>query len=487
VSDRSLPLLGATARYTTATVVSMALPFATLPIMTRWLTPADYGIVAIGQVVASVFMGLASLGLTAGLDRGFFKYESDPRALARLMHSGIAVIAVMTVALGVGLTVVSAWLAEWLYGTAGWAALLPAMALTSSLGVIATAYLSYLRNRERARAFMHWSVAALLLESGLVVALVAGAGLGPWGLVLGALAGKVMVVAAMWASLARELPPAFDRALVREMLEIGVPLLPRTCLGVADNGLDRLLVNWLSSLGQVGLFGMANRVGYSVFSLMTSLEQVYLPPVYRSMFSGGADVAARLGAYLSPYFVVSVAVPALAALFVEELLWILVTPPFYAVGPIAAILAGYYGQMFFGKIVGAQLVYAKKTWYSGPLAAIRLGVHLGAALLLIEPFGALGAALALLVTGLVADALGVVAGQRAFRIAYELRVVVPGMLCLYAAVLWVLAGPWLGLSYAARLGGKTLIVAALLLLVARCLKPAQLRGLIRTPRAAVSV
>jgi O-antigen/teichoic acid export membrane protein len=291
----------------------------------------------------------------------------------------------------------------------------------------------------------------------------------------------------MWVSLARELPPAFDRGMVREMLGIGVPLLPRTCLGVADNGLDRLLVNWLSSLGQVGLFGMANRVGYSVFSLMTSLEQVYLPPVYRSMFNGGPEAATRLGAYLSPYFVVSVAVPALVALFVEELLWVLVTPLFYGVAPIAAVLAGYYGQMFFGKIVGAQLVYAKRTWYSSPLAAVRLGVHVVAALLLVEPFGALGAALALLATGLVADTLGVVVGQRAFRIAYEPRIVIPGMVCLYGAVLWALAGPWLGLPYAARLGGKAVIVASLLVLAWRWLKPAQLRGLMRAPRAAVSV
>jgi len=487
MSETPRHVLGAMARYTIPTVVSMAVPFATLPIMTRWLTPADYGIVALGQVVASLFMGLASLGLTAGLDRGFFKYETDRQALASLMHSGLAVIALMTVGLGAVLVAVSAMLAEWLYGSASWAPLLVVMGVTSSLGVVVTACLSYLRNRERASAFMRWSVAALLLESALAVALVAGAGLGPWGLVLGALAGKVIVAAAMWVSLARELPPAFDGAMVREMLGIGVPLLPRTCLGVADNGLDRLLVNWLSSLGQVGLFGMANRVGYSVFSLMTSLEQVYLPPVYRSMFSGGADAAARLGAYLSPYFVVSVAVPALVALFVEELLWVLVTPLFYGVAPIAAVLAGYYGQMFFGKIVGAQLVYAKKTWYSSPLAAVRLGVHLVAALLLVEPFGALGAALALLATGLVADALGVVVGQRAFRIAYELRIVVPGMLCLWAAVLWALAGPWLGWPYAARLGGKAVIVASLLVLAGRWLKPAQLRGLMREPRAAVSV
>jgi O-antigen/teichoic acid export membrane protein len=484
VSQTARGALGNTARYMTATVVSMAMPFATLPIMTRWLTPADYGIVALGQVVAGFFMGFASLGLAAGLDRGFFKYEADARDVARLMHSGVLTVAASSAVLGVLLFAIRAPLAQRLYGDTRWATLLVVMALTSSLGVIASAYLSYLRNRERATAFMRWSVAGLVIESACAVALVALADMGPWGLALGSFIGKLLVAVAMWVTLAIELPPAFDPRMVREMLGIGVPLLPRTCLGVADNGIDRLLVNWLSSLGQVGLFGMANRVGYSVFSLMTSLEQVYLPSVYRTMFQGGADAPARLGATLSPYFVASVAAPALVALFVEELLWVLVTPAFYAVGPIAAVLACYYGQMFFGKIVGVQLVYAKKTWYSTPLAAMRIAVHLIAAMLLIEPFGALGAALALLVTGAVADTLGVMVGQRVSRVAYELRVVVPGMACLYAAVIWSLAGPWLGLPYGARLAGKAVLVLALLTLASRWLNPTQLRALRRPSSAA---
>src|SRR5439155_137054 len=126
----ALGALGSTARYMTATAVSMALPFATLPIMTRWLTPADYGIVALAQVVAALFMGVSSLGLAAGLDRGFFKYEADARAVARLMHSGLLTVTVVSAILGTVLVAVSAPLAERLYGDTRWASLLVVMALT---------------------------------------------------------------------------------------------------------------------------------------------------------------------------------------------------------------------------------------------------------------------------------------------------------------------------------------------------------------------
>ena len=451
---RSLP-------YLASTIGSMALPFLTLPIMTRWLTPADYGLVAIGQVVASLFMGLASLGVTAGLERNFFQYEKDRRELARLMHSGLLLVLVMTLGLGTVMWAAATPLATWLVGDGMWGPLLWVMALTSALGVMVTVQLVYLRNRGYATPYMVVSLGALVLETALTVAGVVWLDLAVWGLVVGPFVAKLGVVAVLWLRMAIELPPAFDATKIRELLRIGLPLLPRTCFGVADNGVDRVLVNWLQSLGQVGLFGIANRIGYSVFSLMTAIEQLYVPEVYRLMFQEGRNGGARIGRLLSPYFYVSIAPAALVVLFTEEMLWLLVTPAFYGVKTAAAVLAAYYGQMFFGKIVGVQFVYAKKTWYTTPFAVLRLATHLVAALLLIPAFGATGAALALLATGLLVDGLAVAVAQRAYRIEYELRVVLPGMALLYGATAWIVGTVALDVTYAARLGGKVAIVAAL--------------------------
>ena len=461
--------------YLASTIASMALPVLTLPIMTRWLTPADYGIVAIGQVVASLFMGIASLGVTTGLERNFFQYEKDRRALAALMHSGLVVILAMTVILAGVMAAVAAPVAGWLVGDAAWGPLLWLMALTSALGVMVTVQLVYLRNRGYATQYMVASVGALVFETALTVAGVVVADLGVWGLVAGPFVAKLVVGAILWVRMAIELPPRLDRIKIGELLRIGLPLLPRTCFGVADNGVDRVLVNWLQSLGQVGLFGIANRIGYSVFSLMTAVEQLYVPEVYRLMFQEGPHGGTRIGRLLSPYFFASIVVPALVVLFTEEMLWVLVTPAFYGVHTAAAVLATYYGQMFFGKIVGVQFVYAKKTWYTMPFAVLRLIVHLVAALLLIPSFGATGAALALLATGVLVDGLAVAVAQRAYRIEYELRVVVPGLALLYGAAAWIVGTVVLEVAYAARLGGKLAIVAGLLLLGRRWISPLSTR------------
>jgi O-antigen/teichoic acid export membrane protein len=461
--DRAEGVVTRMLSYMGGTAASMLLPFLTLPIMTRWLVPEDYGIVALAQIVAAVFVGLSTCEIRLGVERNYFQHDGDPRGLGRLMFSALAIVAAGTAVCGVLLVALRHWLSTLLYGTPAWGGLIVVVALTSVVGILVTLQLVYLRNRGRARAFMRYSLVGLLLESGLAVGLVVN-GAGVWGLVLAPLIGKALVAAVLWWHCARECGVGFDRREAREMLAIGTPLMPRTWMATADNGVDRLLISWLASLGQAGLFAMAHRVGGSVFAVMTSLEQVYVPQVYRLFFRGGPDTARDVGRYLSPFFYASAVVSVVAILFIEEVLWLLVTPAFYGAQFMAAILAAYYGQMFFGKLVGVQFTYLKKTWYATPFALFRLLVHGALAVWWIPSGGAIGAAFALLIAGIVVEGTAALVAQRACPIRYEMAVVLPVLALMYGAMAWVLVTGSLGWPYGPRLAGKLTIVALTLCL-----------------------
>jgi O-antigen/teichoic acid export membrane protein len=479
--------LRSVACYMTPVAAGMALPILTLPIMTRWLTPDDYGVVAVAQVVAALFTGVTSLGVSTGLERNFFKHEHDARALARVVHTAHALVVAGTVA-GTALLVAGGdVLSQLLFGRPDRGLFLLAMAIASVLGVVVNMQLVYLRNRGRAAAYMTFSLVSIVVETGATLFLVIVAEAGVWGIPLGALAGKALVAAAGWLRLALELPPAIDRRRAGELLEIGLPLLPRAFVGVADNGVDRLSLNWLVSLGQAGYFGLANRIGYSVFSAMTSIEQLWVPQVYRMMFQG-EDAGARIGRYITPYFYASLLLAVTAVLFVEEVLWVLVAPAFWPMKYVAAVLAAYYGQLFFGKIVGAQWIYLKKTWYATPVSLARLALHVALTLLLVGPLGALGAALALFLAGSVVDAVSLAIAQRQYRIAYETRFVVSVMVLLYVALVWVVVPAMVNVPYGLHLAVRLVVFGAFLALGGHRLAPlgAHIRGLARSGRGPVS-
>ena len=56
-------------------IFSSLIPFLTLPIFTRILSTADYGVLALAQAYAMFATGLANFGMLIGFERNFFQYE----------------------------------------------------------------------------------------------------------------------------------------------------------------------------------------------------------------------------------------------------------------------------------------------------------------------------------------------------------------------------------------------------------------------------
>lgn len=61
--------------YVSATVLSAAISFLTLPIYTGYLSPADYGKVVLFTMFGSVLAGLLSLGISSTSYGYYFQFQ----------------------------------------------------------------------------------------------------------------------------------------------------------------------------------------------------------------------------------------------------------------------------------------------------------------------------------------------------------------------------------------------------------------------------
>src|SRR5437899_8743305 len=77
-----------------------ALNFFLFPLYTRFLSPADYGIVSVAETFAAVLMAVLGLGLDAGVCRLYFQYVGDPAQLEACINS-LLLFAVMSTVLAV--------------------------------------------------------------------------------------------------------------------------------------------------------------------------------------------------------------------------------------------------------------------------------------------------------------------------------------------------------------------------------------------------
>lgn len=68
-------LLRMAGTYVGSNILNAAVPFLMLPILTRYLTPKDYGIVSMFQVLAAVIAPFSGLALHGAISRQYFERD----------------------------------------------------------------------------------------------------------------------------------------------------------------------------------------------------------------------------------------------------------------------------------------------------------------------------------------------------------------------------------------------------------------------------
>lgn len=391
------------------------IPIVTLPIFTRILSPEDYGYLALATVYATIVSGLAQLGLAQGFDREFFARERHEAAGLLYATLGFVLAALSLAAL-----------ATWVWRDAIAAGVLRTTDRTTlllvtfgavALQAIRTYLLAFFRNRTESGVFASHSMVEAVLSAAFGLGFVVQLRTGIVGIPLGQLIGSAIVILLMlWRAVRLERPSVNVPAL-KAALRVGLPLTPRTFVAIASQQFDKYLLGILGSIGGVGVYAIAQRFSYAVFTYMTALENAYVPRTMSMMFKDGDAGHGNVGRYLTPFAYASVGVAMLVVLFAEELLRVFVQPEFWGAEPVMVFLALYYTATFFAK--QRQLIFTNKTHLLSLLAAAGLGLNVAINLAFIQRWGATGAAAGTCLAGVLTVALTVMVSQRYYRIEYQ--------------------------------------------------------------------
>lgn len=451
--------------YLVPMVVGSVVPLVTLPLITEVLTPEAYGAWALAVAYATFITGIANLGLTAGYERTFFQY-TEPVDRAALLH-GVVLLVLATTLCGLGIT----WI--WADAIGLFVLRLPdqgrlvLVAFVASLFTSVKAYyLLHFRNSDDARRYAWYSVDETVLGAGLSVGFVVGLEWGPVGLAAGqAVAAGVVLGLVAWRlaraswSLRRQ---ARGRVvpLVREALAISLPLTPRAFLGVVGAQFDKYIIGLLGSPTAVGVYALGQRIAYMAFQVMTAIENIFVPEVYRRMFAEGEAARHSLGRYLTPFGYLSAAVAVAVMLGAEEAVLWLAPPSYQESVTVVCLLGASYGLMFFGKM--PQLTYAKRTALASVLTVVSIAANVAFNLWTVPRWGVLGAAAGTLAAGVLTGALGFVIRQRLYPIVWQrlAMTLIFGTMFLTALVVAVL--PSVVPDYAVRVAMRVALGAGFL-------------------------
>ena len=427
--------------YTIGEVLRSSLSFLLLPIYTRLLSVADYGILGVMSPVFSLLSITLALGMPAALLRFYFDYKDDEAMLRRYIGT-VTVFGIGCGLLGsVLLTLLGPTIFSWLLPNTPFNPYVLITIWNAGISVVSVLVLQLFRARQQAQFFVTFSLVDFGLTTALIILLVVGLRLGAlgslWGQLLAAVA---MAVPALWI-LARAGQLGFSWRLLRPSLAFGLPLLPFLLGTWALNVSDRIVLDGLVSREALGLYTLGYQFGVLLNIIAMALNNAWQPFFYQNAAEGGND--AMIGAFIT-YQVTLMTLLALAvALLAPEAIRIIAAPAYWSAAAVVPwIAAGYVARYLYFFPVNSLLFKKQPGWIAG-LTILAAALNIGLNLLLVPSFGIMAAAVNTLIAFTVLFGLVYIAGQRAFPVCYEwnrlLRLFTLA-LALFAVGWWLVPG-----------------------------------------------
>jgi O-antigen/teichoic acid export membrane protein len=389
VLTRLKDLFGNLVIYGLGDVATSIVSLLLLPVFTFYLTPADYGIIAMLLTIEAVTKVLFRWGVDTAFMRLYYDCADRP-ARQRLASTIFFFLLAVNGTLLAGVLLSADWLSARIFGTTDHGLL---VALTVINTFVANFYFmpfQVLRIDQKSGQFI---ALAFVRSAGTIVArltLVIWAGMG----VLGVVSADVLVTAIFTMILIRWfvplIRPVFSREVIREALGFGLPRVPHSVAHQIIGFADRYFLNAFGTLRDVGLYSIGASFGLVLKFFLGAFENAWTPFFLALMPEPDAK---RIYSTVSTYVV------ALLVLFVAGLCAIapgvvrlFTTAQFHAAAAVTPWIA--LGVMFQGLyLVGSIGIVITKRTKLYPLATgTAAAVSLAANALLIPRFGMLGAA-----------------------------------------------------------------------------------------------
>jgi len=403
--------------YSIAVTASRMAGFVLLPVYTRYLSPADYGVLELLELTSYIFSTL--IGMRIG-DALFYYYSEAATQEARER-------AVCTVFVGSGALGLLGGLLGWLgapvlssivFGNARYVTCFQFVFAAFAFSVLAEAGFCFLRAIDRPVTYVAASMVRLLLGIALNVGLLA-AGFGLFAVLWSSLA--VTAVMAIWLSLVAlsgiPVGRRCDPQLLRKFLAYSAPLgLSGLSILVINYG-DRFILQRFVSLEEIGIYSLACK-----FGLLITYIQVPFDVYWRSqMFSivrrqNGEQIYVRVGTYLTVGLVAAVL---LIALFAGPVIRLMTTSAFWSAAHYVPWIAAAYVLRTVGAHFRCVFLLEEQTGKELYITAVGAATCLAGFVLLIPRFHLWGAVASTLAGFGVMLTAGLWQAQKVRRFPFE--------------------------------------------------------------------
>ena len=264
--------------YLGAEIINKAIPFLLLPIITKYLSPSEYGIYGMYQVIISFLIPFIRMSLDIHITRNYFKVSKEK--LSKILSS-IILILHFNVLIGIIIVFIITLLFNNPFGINN--NMLLIMPIIIYAQVINNFNLTILRNKEKAFQYGIVQIVITTINLSLTLVLLIFFHKGWQSLVYSILVAHFIVMIYSFFSLKKEYNLGFKFYSFKEIYKISIPLIFHLLGGSIIFLSDRLFIQQIEGLKEVGLYSIGNQFGMITMILINSIVMAINPWMYKKL------------------------------------------------------------------------------------------------------------------------------------------------------------------------------------------------------------
>lgn len=375
--------------FTAAEVTNKAIPFLLLPVITRFMSPADYGIVAVFTALVNILAVFVGLNAQGAVSVSYFKLR--PEELRKYIANVLIVLGSSTVIVLLVLLASSGPMSTRLGIPRAWIFVAGLVALGQFITQI---NLVLWQVEQRSTPYGIYQVSQTLLATLLTLALVVVLRWRWFGQLTATTVATFSFAALSLFFIVRRGYLQFEvhREYLRDTLAFGLPLIPHALSGWLLTGVDRFYLTILRGSASTGLYSIGYQFGLIIGILAASFNRAWAPYLFHKLehidMPGKVKIVKTIYAYFVGILLLALGLSVIAPWVTSFYLG----PQFKGAAQFVFWVAlGYAFDGMYYMVVN-PIFYMKKT---GALATITLFVglcHMVVSYTLIRLNGPVGAA-----------------------------------------------------------------------------------------------
>ncbi|NDJ82662.1 oligosaccharide flippase family protein [Vibrio campbellii] len=379
--------------YLFSNILNAAIPFILLPILTRYLSPDEYGQIAMFQTMLTGIGAFIGLNTVGAANRKFY---DDNLSLneTRMFNGSCLQILIFTLFVAtVAVMVAEGFLANFLSIPSEWLYL---ALLVSSCTFLINFRLGQWQVRKSATKYGLLQVGNSILNMSLTLILIVFYDEGAKGRIDALLyAGVMSATIAIFLLYKDQLVSlrSINKGHIKEALNFGMPLVPHVFGAFLLTAADRFVINDRLGLADAGIYMVAVQVSMALTIVFDAINKAYVPWLFERLKRNDEKEKLVIVKNTYTYFLCVLSLAAVSFFIGPAMITLVVGDEYQAAGRIIGWLC--LGQVFGGMylMVTNYIFYAKKT---GRLSLVTIGsglLNLLTMLVLVNYLGIEGAAI----------------------------------------------------------------------------------------------